>query len=41
VNAVFCDGHTETLPLAELDDSDGDGNVDNGLWNGQGRANVR
>jgi prepilin-type N-terminal cleavage/methylation domain-containing protein/prepilin-type processing-associated H-X9-DG protein len=41
VNMVFCDGHTDALTPEQLDDSDGDGSVDNGLWNGQGRANVR
>ena len=41
VAIVFCDGHAETMLPAELDDRDGDGNVDNGWWNGLGRTNVR
>ena len=41
VNMVFCDGHTATMPLAELDDADADGNVDNGWWNGLGKPSVR
>ncbi len=41
VNAGFLDGHTEPMDPAALDDFDGDGNVDNGWWNGLGRVNVR
>jgi len=36
VNVLFCDGHAEPLTLAQMDDSDGDGTTDNGLWNGKG-----
>jgi len=38
---VFADGHTELLKLRELDDSDGDGLVDNGLWNGRADSSKR
>jgi len=41
VNVVFCDGHAEPMTLRQMDDSDGDGVVDNGLWNGLGDATVR
>jgi prepilin-type N-terminal cleavage/methylation domain-containing protein/prepilin-type processing-associated H-X9-DG protein len=41
VNAVWFDGHAETSTQAALDDSDGDGSVDNGFWNGLGRADRR
>ena len=33
---VFADGHGESLDPALLDDFDGDGNPDNGFWNGLG-----
>ena len=36
VNVVFCDGHGESMKLSEMDDSNGDGTTDNGLWNGLG-----
>jgi prepilin-type N-terminal cleavage/methylation domain-containing protein/prepilin-type processing-associated H-X9-DG protein len=35
---AFCDGHAEMLTLDELDDSNGDGKRDNGLWTGLGIA---
>ena len=41
VNVLFCDGHAEPLKLAEMDDSNGDGIPDNGLWNGKGDAMIR
>ena len=41
VAAVFVDGHGVQLPLSELDDFDGDGNPDNGLWNGQADPSLR
>lgn len=41
VSVVFLDGHTESLLPSELDDSDGDGSLDNGFWNGLGRPDVR
>lgn len=41
VNAVFCDGHAESLDAKALDDSDGNGTVDNGYWNGIGDSSVR
>lgn len=41
VAVVFCDGHATTMTLKEVDDSDGDGQVDNGLWNGRGDSTVR
>ncbi len=36
---TFADGHSEALDLASVDDSDGDGRADNGMWNGRGDAN--
>jgi prepilin-type N-terminal cleavage/methylation domain-containing protein/prepilin-type processing-associated H-X9-DG protein len=41
VGVVFCDGHAEAMTLKEMDDSNGDGIVDNGLWNGKGDPNLR
>jgi prepilin-type N-terminal cleavage/methylation domain-containing protein/prepilin-type processing-associated H-X9-DG protein len=41
VNAVWFDGHAESSTPMSLDDSDGDGSVDNGFWNGLGRADRR
>ena len=41
VNAVWFDGHAEASTPMSLDDSDGDGSVDNGFWNGLGRADRR
>ena len=41
VNAVFLDSHAEAMDPGALDDFDGDGNVDNGWWNGLGRVDVR
>ena len=43
VNVLFCDGHGEAMKLAEMDDMNGDGVVDNGYWNGLANAdpNVR
>ena len=38
---TFADGHGESLEPELLDDFDGDGNVDNGYWNGFGDANQR
>jgi prepilin-type N-terminal cleavage/methylation domain-containing protein/prepilin-type processing-associated H-X9-DG protein len=38
---VWADGHATNASLAQLDDSDGDGLVDNGNWNGTGRADNR
>jgi prepilin-type N-terminal cleavage/methylation domain-containing protein/prepilin-type processing-associated H-X9-DG protein len=40
-SVVFCDGHAELLTQKQLDDSDGDGVVDNGLWNGKADSNRR
>jgi prepilin-type processing-associated H-X9-DG protein len=36
VGIVFADGHAETLTLKQVDDSDNDGQHDNGNWNGRG-----
>jgi prepilin-type processing-associated H-X9-DG protein len=36
VNVLFCDGHGEAMRLKDLDDSNGDGVVDNGYWTGRG-----
>ncbi len=41
VNVLFCDGHGEPLKLKDLDDSNGDGKVDNGYWNGKFDASRR
>jgi len=41
VNVLFCDGHVESLHPKQLDDMDGDGNVDNGYWNGLGDPTKR
>lgn len=41
VNAVWFDGHAEASTPMSLDDFDGDGSVDNGFWNGLGRADRR
>ena len=41
VNAVYCDGHADASTPMELDDFDGDGNVDNGFYNGFGSSNRR
>ena len=41
VNVLFCDGHGEALTLKQLDDSNNDGVVDNGYWNGKGNASIR
>jgi prepilin-type N-terminal cleavage/methylation domain-containing protein/prepilin-type processing-associated H-X9-DG protein len=41
VNVLFCDGHAEPMTLKQMDDSDGDGNVDNGMWNGLHDPRVR
>ena len=38
---VFADGHGELMKVSKLDDCNGDGSVDNGLWNGVGDASVR
>ncbi len=37
-NVTFIDGHGESVKAADLDDSDGDGNNDNGHYNGYGSA---
>ena len=41
VNVLFCDGHAEGLRLKQMDDYNSDGQVDNGYWNGKGRADLR
>jgi prepilin-type processing-associated H-X9-DG protein len=41
VGVLFCDGHGELMKLREMDDSNGDGNPDNGYWNGLADANAR
>ena len=38
---VFVDGHGAFLLPIEMDDSDSNGEPDNGLWNGQGDPTVR
>ncbi|HVL37979.1 MAG TPA: prepilin-type N-terminal cleavage/methylation domain-containing protein [Fimbriimonadaceae bacterium] len=34
VAVTFCDGHARTMKLNQMDDSNGDGDIDNGFWNG-------
>jgi len=41
VGVLFLDGHADPFLQQELDDANGDGQVDNGLWNGLGRPDVR
>ncbi len=41
VNVLFCDGHAQPMKLRDLDDSNGDGKVDNGYWNGKFDATQR
>ena len=41
VNVLFCDGHGEPMTLRQMDDYDGDGQVDNGYWNGLADAKKR
>ncbi len=36
-NMVFTDGHAKGMKLTEIDDSNGDGEIDLGFWNGLGR----
>lgn len=41
VNVLFCDGHAESMTLRQMDDFNGDGQVDNGYWNGRADPFVR
>jgi len=41
VNVLFCDGHAVPMKLKDMDDSNGDGMVDNGYWNGKFDATKR
>jgi prepilin-type N-terminal cleavage/methylation domain-containing protein/prepilin-type processing-associated H-X9-DG protein len=41
VSVVFCDGHAALHTRNELDDSNSDGQPDNGFWNGRGEAGRR
>jgi prepilin-type N-terminal cleavage/methylation domain-containing protein/prepilin-type processing-associated H-X9-DG protein len=41
VNIVFLDGHVDGMTARRMDDANGDGEVDNGLWNGLGRPDTR
>jgi prepilin-type N-terminal cleavage/methylation domain-containing protein/prepilin-type processing-associated H-X9-DG protein len=41
VTIAWCDGHATTLPRKRMDDKDGNGQPDNGFWNGQADATVR
>lgn len=38
---VFADGHARQLRPDEVDDSNSDGELDNGYWNGTGEANIK
>ncbi|MEX0746120.1 MAG: DUF1559 domain-containing protein [Phycisphaeraceae bacterium] len=40
-NFFFADGHGEAMTLEEVDDFDGDGDKDNGYWNGKGNPNLQ
>jgi prepilin-type N-terminal cleavage/methylation domain-containing protein/prepilin-type processing-associated H-X9-DG protein len=41
VSVTFCDGHARSMKLSQLDDSNRDGQTDNGYWNGTGDPLVR
>ncbi len=41
VTIAWCDGHATATPRKRIDDKDGDGQLDNGYWNGQADATVR
>ncbi len=41
VNVVFCDGHGKAMGRADIDDFDGDGQADNGWFNGRADASLR
>lgn len=41
VSIAFADGHAKAMPRARMDDFNGDGQPDNGFWNGVGDALVR
>jgi prepilin-type processing-associated H-X9-DG protein/prepilin-type N-terminal cleavage/methylation domain-containing protein len=41
VNVLFCDGHAEPMKLKQMDDFNGDGQADNGWWNGLADPNLR
>ncbi len=41
VGVVFCDGHARSMRLSRMDDSNGDGQPDNGHYNGSGDATLR
>jgi prepilin-type N-terminal cleavage/methylation domain-containing protein/prepilin-type processing-associated H-X9-DG protein len=36
ISVAFADGHAKAMKLSRLDDSNSDGQVDNGYWNGTG-----
>ena len=38
---TFADGHSKPMRLSRMDDFDGNGQPDNGYWNGEGYAGVR
>jgi prepilin-type N-terminal cleavage/methylation domain-containing protein/prepilin-type processing-associated H-X9-DG protein len=41
INVLFVDGHARGMKRAEMDDFDGDGQPDNGYWNGLADPNQR
>jgi prepilin-type N-terminal cleavage/methylation domain-containing protein/prepilin-type processing-associated H-X9-DG protein len=41
INVAFCDGHAKSMKLSQLDDFNGDGQRDNGWFNGLGDASQR
>ena len=41
VTIAWCDGHASTMPRRRLDDKDGNGQSDNGFWNGLADATQR
>jgi prepilin-type N-terminal cleavage/methylation domain-containing protein/prepilin-type processing-associated H-X9-DG protein len=41
VTIAWCDGHASTMPRRRLDDKDGNGQPDNGFWNGLADATQR
>jgi prepilin-type N-terminal cleavage/methylation domain-containing protein/prepilin-type processing-associated H-X9-DG protein len=41
VGVAFCDGHAEAMKLEQLDDYDGNGDPDNGYWNGRADPSLK
>ena len=41
ISVAFADGHAKAMKLTRLDDSNTDGQLDNGYWNGVFNHEVR